>query len=479
MPATVRLHLDQSLAPDPDRVIGRLFLPSIEPPHVHRTQDLVRRVLDLDDATVSRLLPSVLAEYTRHHMDLEATLRANAAVVVPAGEEISDERLLLLGAAFTSEYTVEGAALCNPSVVPHPDQGDGDDLRVAVSLRGIGEGHLSALEFASATISDGEWVFDQRREPLSTGSISSAPVPRDLFVALVGDERAPDELTSSVLRSVPDPVQSTDVESVLIDLSPDLLLHPEAHVRVETLRRGAGSGYTVSFPTSTDLAQRVLVPAAEDERQGLEDARFTLFRDDEGTPSYRACYTAYDGQKIGNRILVSPDLATFTSFPLTGPGARNKGMALFPRRVHGRYLALSRADGMTIGVTSSEDGYRWEQPHDIEGPRAPWQIVQVGNASPPIETSAGWLVVTHGVGVMRSYSLGALLLHLDDPTQVIGRLEEPLLPPVRHAGYVPNVVFSCGAIIHGGRLFIPYGIGDLSVSVASVALDELLADLGA
>jgi predicted GH43/DUF377 family glycosyl hydrolase len=436
-------------------------------------------MLDLDDATASQLLTGLLGQFSRHHPDLKATLRSNAAVVAPRHEKISDERLLLLGAAFTSEYTVEGAALCNPSVIPHPDQPDGAALRVAVSLRGIGEGHLSVLEFASATITDGEWVFEERVTPLHAGTLSPAPVPRDLFAALVTDGPEADELTSSVLKDVPEQVKSADVERVLIDLPPDLLLRPEAHVRVDALRRRAGSGYTVSFPAGTDLSQRVLAPAAEDERQGIEDARFTLFRADDGTTTYRASYTAYDGRAISNRLLVSPDLSTFTSFPLTGPGAKNKGMALFPRRVGGRYLALSRADGMTIGVTSSDDGYRWEKPQNIEGPRAPWQILQMGNGGTPLETPAGWLVVTHGVGVMRSYSLGAILLDLEDPTRVIGRLDRALLPPEVHAGYVPNVVFTCGSIIHQGRLFIPYGIGDLSISVASVSLDELLADLGA
>jgi predicted GH43/DUF377 family glycosyl hydrolase len=307
--------------------------------------------------------------------------------------------------------------------------------------------------------------------------LSHAPVPRDLFAALVAAGTEADELTTSVLAVVPEQVEGSDVERVLIDLPPDLLLHPEAHVRVEELRRRAGSAYTVSFPARTDLSQRVLAPAAEDERQGIEDARFTLFRDDDGTTTYRASYTAYDGRTVSNRLLVSPELSSFTSFPLTGPGAKNKGMALFPRRVGGRYLALSRADGMTIGVTASDDGYRWETPQNIEGPRAPWQILQMGNGGTPLETQAGWLVVTHGVGVMRSYSLGVILLDLEDPTRVIGRLDRPLLPPVAHAGYVPNVVFTCGSIIHQGRLFIPYGIGDLSISVASVSLDELLAEL--
>jgi predicted GH43/DUF377 family glycosyl hydrolase len=481
MPGTVRLHSDQHLQPDLSRVIGRLFLPSAEPPHNRRARDLLDRLRSLDEETVNEMLPGVLQGFSRHHPDLRALLLTHAAMLVGPNDDLSEARTLLIGAAFTSEYAVEGAALTNPGVMPHPDQtglADGQ-LRVAVALRGIGEGHVSALQFSAAILDAEEWRFEERLEPPLVGSVTLASVPRSLFDALVRAGHEPDELTLAVLQGVPDVVYRTDVEKILVDLPPDVLLHPEAHQRVQTLRRWAAACYTVSFDDSTLLHQRVLMPTSEDERHGVEDARFTLFTDDDGTIQYRACYTAYDGVNVSNRLLSSPDLLTFTSFPLTGRGARNKGMALFPRKVGGRHVALSRADGMTIGVTVSDDGYQWGDPVPIESPTAPWQILQVGNGSPPIETEAGWLVITHGVGVMRTYSLGAMLLDLDDPTRVIGRLDEPLLPPVAHGGYVPNVVFSCGAIAHRGRLFIPYGIGDASVSVASVPLDELLSDLGA
>lgn len=479
MSATIEHHSDQVIRPDMDRVIGRLFLPSKEPPHVYRARELVRRVLDLDDATVAELVLQVLRGYAGHHSDLPAILRANAAVLSLPDEQVSEERRLLLGAAFTCEHAVEGAALCNPSVVAHPDQSalaEGE-LRVAVSLRGIGEGHLSVLEFTTAVVDAERWRFDPRGATPTSGQVTVAPMPRSLFRALVRARRDPDELTHAVLNGVPDPVTSKDIEQALADLHPDLLLQPESLTRVQTLRRWAGAGYTVTFAEETDLQQRVLLPATEDESAGVEDARFTLFTDVDGTVTYRACYTAFNGQRIGNRVLISPDLRTFNSYPLTGPGAANKGMALFPRRVGGRHVALSRADGTTIGVTSSRDGLRWEQPADIEGPRDPWQILQVGNASPPLETSRGWLVITHGVGLMRTYSLGAMLLDLDDPTRVVARLKGPLLPPTVHGGYVPNVVFSCGALAHAGRLFIPYGIGDASIGVASMRVDELLDDL--
>ncbi len=481
MSSTIRQHPDQHLVPDLERVIGRLFLPSVEPPHVHRTQDLVRRVLELDDAEVASLLPTVLGTFSGHHPDLLGLLRANAAVTAPLGVELSEERELVLGAAFTCEYVLEGAALCNPSVMPHPDQSGlaPGELRVAVSLRAIGEGHVSALEFISAVVDDDSWRFEARGEVPMGGQVGPASIHVALLAHLAGRGQELDELSKNLLGKLPDRVEAHHLESALDEVHPDLLLHPEAHLRVAELRRWARAAYTVRFDHTSRLHQRVLLPAAEDESQGVEDARFVRFTDDDGVVDYRATYTAYDGSRIGNRLLVSPDLKTFTSTPLSGPGARNKGMALFPRRIAGRLTALSRADGMTIGVTTADHGYVWQEPVNIEGPTSTWQILQVGNASPPLETAHGWLVVTHGVGLMRTYSLGAILLDLDDPTVVLAKLDRPLLAPVVHRGYVPNVVFSCGAIIQAGRLFIPYGIGDAEISVVSLDVEELIAEMTA
>jgi predicted GH43/DUF377 family glycosyl hydrolase len=472
-------HPDQHLVPDLERVIGRLFLPSSEPPHVHRAQALVRRILDLDETEIETLLPTILGGFSAHHQDLPGLLRANAAVPAPPGLELSEARELVLGAAFTCEYVLEGAALCNPSVMPHPDQSGlaPGELRVAVSLRAIGEGHISALEFISAVVTADSWRFDARDNVAVGGHIGPAAIHRSLLAALVSRGKELDELTKNLLAALPEEVEGHHIEAALDDVHPDLLLHPEAHVKVAELRRWARAGYTVGFDPASTMQQRVLMPAAEDESQGIEDARFVQFTHDDGRVDYRATYTAYDGTRIGNRLLVSPDLRSFTSWPLSGPGARNKGMALFPRRVNGQLMALSRADGMTIGVTTAELGYLWSEPVNIEGPTAPWQILQVGNASPPIETPHGWLVVTHGVGVMRTYSLGAILLDLDDPRIVLAKLERPLMPPVAHGGYVPNVVFSCGAIIQDGRLFIPYGIGDAKISVASMDVNDLIAEM--
>jgi predicted GH43/DUF377 family glycosyl hydrolase len=224
------------------------------------------------------------------------------------------------------------------------------------------------------------------------------------------------------------------------------------------------------------LEQRVMMPSVAEESNGMEDARFTRFLDDNGTVEYRATYTAYDGHHIAPRVLTSPDLRVFRAHRLAGAAARNKGMAIFPRLVGGRYLALCRSDGESTSVASSTDGLLWTEPRLVQEPTATWETLQVGNCGPPIETPAGWLVLTHGVGAMRTYSMGAILLDLDDPTVLLGRLTAPLLEPEpdEQDGYVPNVVYSCGGIVHDGVLWIPYGIGDSRIGVAHVAIDDVL-----
>lgn len=416
-------HTDQALMPDLGRVVARLFMPSADPGHGDRTLDLTARVMALEESEVEQLVGQVLDKFTPRHGNLRSTLREHAIPLIPRGARLSDARQILLGAAFSAEYALEGAALCNPSVVPHPDQGglEPGQLRVAVSLRAIGEGHFSAVEFGTAVVDDG-WRFEPRQNPPVLGTVTLASLPRTLYAALAVDRKEPDELTAAVLNLLPDQVRPDHVEEILDSLPPDLLLHPSAHRRVEALRRVARTGYYVSFDPGSRLDQRVLMPAVEDESHGMEDARLTLFRDEEGTEQYRGTYTAFDGRFVSMRMLSSTDLSQFTSVRLAGPGAMNKGMALFPRMIRGRYAALSRHDGTTNGITFSADGLTWDHPTTIESPAAPWQIRQLGNAGSPLETPEGWLVLTHGVGFMRVYSLGALLLDLDDPTRVIGRL---------------------------------------------------------
>lgn len=469
---------------DPGRVVSRLFLPGEEQPSGgrSRTGAVVDRVLAMSEAEVERLTVDLVERFSTRHRRYVGVLREHAARIGShlAGVDVSDARLLVLGAVFTAEYAVEGAALCNPSAVPHPDQHGlaPGQLRVAVSLRGIGEGHVSSIAFAEAVIGPGPtWMFAPRGLPVTAGTTAAGTWPRAHLAAVLHDAGHPDELTLSVLAALPDSLDAGHLQHALDAEHPDLLQRAGSRTSVERLRGVVASAYEVCFPDDVTLSQRVLLPFAPEESNGMEDARFVQFVDADGARSYRATYTAYDGRHIAPRLLLSRDLTAFSAHRLAGPAARNKGMALFPRLVGGQHRALCRTDGESISVASSTDGLTWGLPQLVQAPGLAWEVLQVGNCGPPIELPEGWLVLTHGVGPMRTYSIGAVLLDLDDPTRVLGRVLNPLVTPApdEREGYVPHVVYSCGGLVHQDLLWIPYGVGDARIAVAWVRVGELLA----
>jgi predicted GH43/DUF377 family glycosyl hydrolase len=479
-------RVQAGLLPDPARVVARLFLPGEELHRGHsRASQVVARVMSLAEDEVERLAAGLLRDFGDRHQDYKELLRRHAAIVsahIEEAGELTAARTLLLGATFTAEYATEAAALCNPSAVLDPDQGglDAGQARVALSVRGIGEGHISSIGFCSAIVGPGaQWSFEPRPLPLSVADITPASWCEAHLHAVLADQGHLDELTETVLRALPAEFEGADLERVLANTHHDLMSRPGSAATVDLLRKVVSSAYNASFARDSALGQRILSPSAPEESSGMEDARFTLFVDDDGTAEYRATYTAYDGRAIAPRLLISPDLRVFRAGRLAGPAARNKGMALFPRKVHGQHLALCRSDGESTSLASSADGYVWDRPVVFQEPSAPWEVLQVGNCGSPIETDQGWLVLTHGVGPMRVYVIGALLLDLDDPTRVLGRSRTPLLPPAQDEqdGYVPNVVYSCGAFLHDGLVWIPYGIDDYRIGVAYAPLAELLADL--
>ncbi len=486
MTAPLGRRIAAELSPDPSRVVARLFLPG-EQPHIGRSRAgaIVARVLALTEPEVEALAARLVADFDTRHGDYPALLARHAEIVaMHIGERprLSPARTLVLGAGFTAEYTIEGAALCNPSAVRHPDQTglDPGQLRVAVSLRAIGEVHVSSIGFCSAVLGPGpRWTFTERDLPATAGVPSPARWHNEHLRAVLADQGSIDELGSTVLHALADRFDGADLERVLAAVHPDLLSRPSAQGSVDLLRRLVSSAYRVDFDPETTLAQRVLLPSAAEESDGMEDARFTRFVADDGEVEYRATYTAYDGQQIAPRLLLSADLRSFSAHRLTGPAARNKGMALFPRLIGGEHLALCRSDGESISLSRSKDGFDWARPALVHAPVEPWEMLQVGNCGPPIETDQGWLVLTHGVGAMRTYSIGAILLDLDDPRRVIGRLRQPLLTPEagERDGYVPNVLYSCGGLTYDGRLWLPYGIDDARIGVAWADLDELLGAL--
>ncbi|MBW4040761.1 MAG: glycosylase [Acidobacteria bacterium] len=443
------------------------------------------RVMRIPQHRVEGLVEQLLADFGSRHVDTPAILRTHARAVgsrVAAAGALDDPRALLLGATFTAEYAVEAAALCNPSAVLHVDQsglGSGE-IRVAVALRAIGEGHVSSIEFAEAVIGPGRsWRFLDRAAPLDTARITAGTWDRAHLRSALEHEGRLNELSSSVLGRLPEQLTAEDVEHALIDLPGDLTVHRDSPAELAVLRAMVGSTYEARFDPASRLSQRVLLPSAVEEFQGMEDARFVRFETDDGEEHYQATYTAYDGRDIAPRLIRSADLATFRIHRLTGNGARNKGMALFPRAVAGRHCALTRTDGESISLARSVDGLHWTEEAVIHVPTEAWEVVQTGNCSSPIETDRGWLVLTHGVGPMRTYSLGALLLDLDDPGVVLARTVDPILRPQQRSqdGYVPNVLYSCGAIAHDGILWVPYGIGDARIGVFSLVIDDLLDSL--
>jgi predicted GH43/DUF377 family glycosyl hydrolase len=479
-------RIQAGLLPDPARVVARLFLPGEE---LHgtssRASQVVGRVMSLSEGEVERLAAGLLRDFGDRHHNYQVLLRRHASIVsahVEEARELTAARTLLLGAAFTAEYATEGAALCNPSAVLGPDQGglDAGQARVALSIRCIGEGHISSIGFCSAVVGPGaQWTFEPRLLPVSVADITPASWSRAHLQAVLADQGHHDELAEAVLHALPAEFEGADLEKALAQAHRSLLTRAGSTATADLLRKVVSSAYDASFPRDAGLGQRVLSPSADEESNGMEDARFTRFTGDDGSAEYRATYTAYDGQRIAPRLLISSDLRVFHARRLAGSAARNKGMALFPRKVHGQHLALCRSDGESTSLARSADGYTWDRPVVLREPSAPWEMLQVGNCGPPIETDQGWLVLTHGVGPMRVYVMGTLLLDLDDPSRVVGYSRTPLLSPGpdEQDGYVPNVVYSCGAFLHDGLVWIPYGVDDRRVGVAYAPLSEVLADM--
>lgn len=471
------------LHPDPRRVIVKLFVPGEDAALVRtRAHALIDRIAGLGETEAEHLLGQTIARFGGRHRELEGTFQHHFDLVhhrAANARELSPTARLLVGAYFSHEYAVEAAALCNPSVVAHPDQSGlpAGQLRAAISLRQIGEGHLSSIGFATAVIGPaGRLTVDDRSGPLVTGQRAATGHRRDLLAAGLADDGWDNEVSATVLDSLPEHFDEATFERTLTGLPPDLLTRTTTSSTLEHLRRANASSYATDFPADTLLHQRVLWPATSAESNGMEDARFVRFVDADRGPVYRATYTAYDGRNIATRTLTSDDLRQFTMTPMRGPGAHNKGVALFPRTVGGRHLALCRSDGETLGLTSLDQKNRWRTPVPLHAPRQGWELIQVGNCGSPIETDAGWLVLTHGVGPMRRYAIGALLLDLSEPERVIAELPGALFSPdaTERDGYVPNVVYSCGGLVHGDILWLPYGASDARVGFATTSLTALI-----
>jgi predicted GH43/DUF377 family glycosyl hydrolase len=479
----------QRLAPNPARLLARFFLPGQELDSYDQshTAGVLSRVLALPEEDVAAALAEMFDRFDDRHVDLRAVLASNFALVshrVPNRLPLSPQKKLLIGACFTQEASVEGAALFNPSVVPHPDQSNipAGSVRFVLSACAVSVGRTSFIEFRTGVVGpDRSLVLDAPSDHLALGAHLSTSHNREFLRQQLIEEDADDVSMDFVLSQLDPEFDDNRLEHALSLLAAESHTHHGAARTTALIRRLAAGDYEIIFGASTSLSQRVLWPHSAAESHGMDDARFVQFTDDNGSVRYVGTYTAFDGANVIPQFIETTDFLAFRITRPVGAAAKNKGMAVFPRKVNGSYLALSRWDQGKNALTASDDCRQWGRPTSLVYPTHAWGLVQLGNAGSPMETEAGWLVITHEVGPMREYSLGAMLLDLDDPSKVIGILRNPLLRSEadEREGNVPNVVYSCGGIIVGDQIFLPYGVSDSSTRFAFVDLRQLLARLQA
>jgi predicted GH43/DUF377 family glycosyl hydrolase len=469
-----------NLAPVSSRVIIRPFIPS----DIQRITTIIGRVLSLEEVEVQTQLKQVRAEFDARHFDIEPILYAHYHKVhqhIFTQRVLSNERKMLIGALFSGEYALESAALFNPSMVPHPDQSLAPEggLRFIMSLRATGEGHISSIEFRSGTIdADSVITLDPISRFVTSPQIVQNPTyKKKRFLIKLSEMGFDDEHVAAVLAPLNDSFSHNELKKSVASVR--LAGQPtsrDVKRTLESIQWLADSNYELRFCEKISISERIIFPVSPNESNGIEDARFVLFKENDGTQMYYATYTAYNGRTILPQLIETENFLDFRIMTLNGSGVVNKGMALFPRRINGQYVMLSRQDDENISIMFSDSPHHWSDPQVILRPSEPWESVKIGNCGSPIETEVGWLVITHGVGPMRKYCISAALLDLEDPTKVIGRLSFPLLSPEgnEREGYVPNVVYSCGSLLHKRRLILPYAISDWATAIASVSLDQLL-----
>lgn len=478
---------DTRFLPDSSRVIARFYCTSEE-----RSKNIITKVLELPDNEANTTLSQVLRGYSRRHRNISLIFETHFKKLYPLfdalginPEEVDQTRQALIGSYFTMEYSIESAAFFNPSITEDPDQSElaTGERRVIFSFRATGEGHISSIVFRSAVLDkDSELIL----EPVGLMLAEANRIKRfnynknDFMMCLDEMHSFKNKISPIfVLEKLGDTFTYGQLKRAVEETRKTRKLSKKKEIIIEQMMWLAKSHYELEFSIDSALSERVIFPTADCERNGIEDARFVKFTDDNGEVTYYATYTAYDGRSILPRLLETKDFYSFKGLPIHGELAKNKGMALFPRKIKGKYAMLCRIDGYNNYISYSDDLNTWNEAKLIQQPKYPWEMIQVGNCGSPVETEDGWLVITHAVGPMREYVLGASLYELDNPEKEIGRLKTPLLAPnaEEREGYVPNVVYSCGSILHNGNLIIPYAMSDCASTYASVNLAELLNEL--
>lgn len=485
MPITVN-RKDTIFSPDSSRVIARFHFSGHE-----RSKDIIGKIMSLSEQDAKKELVKVLRDFSKRHRSISTIFKHNFNKVSHLIKEMNmnpddlDEFMKpLIGSYFTKEYSIESAAFFNPSIVEDPDQSklSNGEKRVILSFRATGEGHISSIVFRSGILDENSNLrIEKVGEMLDEAeNIKRYSYNKESFIASLQELQNNNEtITSRVFSKLGESFTYGELRRSVRDTKKGLTLSPMKEICCDEIMWLASSHYEIKFSLDTAISERVIFPVSSKERNGIEDARFVKFIDDNGEVTYYATYTAYDGITILPKLIETKNFYHFKITPMSGDAARNKGMALFPRKINGKYAMLCRIDGVNNYIAFSDNINMWKKAELLQEPKYPWEIVQIGNCGSPIETKEGWLVLTHAVGPMREYVMGASLFELDNPEKEIGRLKSPLMMPNadEREGYVPNVIYSCGSITHNGMLGIPYAMSDFASSFATVNLDELLREL--
>ncbi|MFH7000161.1 glycoside hydrolase family 130 protein [Flavobacterium sp. FlaQc-57] len=469
-------------SPDSKRVVARYFMNGDE-----RTQQMVARIMTLDEKQVVDTLEHTLREFARRHRNISSIFLKHFGKIkgiIDAmqinHDAMSLDRKMLIGSYCTMEYAIESAAIFNPSIIEDFDQSDLQmgEKRVIISFRATGEGHISSIVFRRGILDK-----DNNLQVMKIGhNIDKAEIVhktlynKERFLTKLGEMHTHDKYTTQIMQDLPDEFEYAVLKSIVNHALTDPSIRQERRTALEEVMWLADSFYDLQFKHDSDITERVIFPISDSESKGIEDARFVRFVDDDQSDRVMATYTAYNGHAILPKLISTEDFYSFRVMPLHGVGAQNKNLALFPRKINGKYAMLSRIDGVNNYIMYSDRTTQWNTPILLQEPRYTWEFTQIGNCGSPLWTEEGWLVITHGVGAMRRYCIGASLFDLDDPSKEIGRLKEPLLSPLEdeREGYVPNVVYSCGAIIHNNSLILPYAVSDYSSTYAIVDMVELI-----
>lgn len=470
--------------PDSSRVVARYFMNGEE-----RTKELIERIFLMSNQEVNTTLESINREFARRHRNLSTLFYKHFDKVKDIidqmqinEEELSDDRKKLIGAYLTMEYSIESAAFFNPSIVEDFDQSDLEkgEKRVVISFRATGEGHVSSIVFRRGILDkDNNLKMMQIGDSIEKADFSRKMIYKKKRIISKLEEMHTLDIYSSIMNDLPEIFEYSVFKSMLNKELDDPNIVKEKKDAFEEILWVMNSFYDIQFKHDSDISERVIFPISESESRGIEDGRFVRFTDDDGSESVIGTYTAYNGHTILPKLITTEDFYTFRVMPLYGEGSMSKGMALFPKKIKGKYAMLGRIDGVNNYLMYSKKVNQWDDPQIIQRPEYPWEYTQIGNCGSPLWTKEGWLVITHGVGAMRRYCIGASLLDLEDPSIEIGRLPEPLIAPLEEEreGYVPNVVYSCGALIHNNSLVLPYAVSDYSSTYAVIDMDELLEAL--